>query len=805
LLKDLWHAHQSGTESPALIAVGGYGRGELNPYSDIDIMFLCRSDRERDKASPHLYALWDAGLDIGYSVRTVSECIELARTDSKVRTSLLESRLLGGDPKFYEDYLKRVSAEIFYWKIYQYIAEKIAERNAMRQKYGGSLYLREPNIKESSGGLRDFHTALWIARTRFRISSFPELVTMNVISAEQLGRFLKSRNFLWRLRNEIHYRSGRKNDHLTYDIQESAALAFHYRNSVQLLAVERLMKSYFLHARNILDFADIITERALHKHSRAWFERKRTFGSFTIIGRTLLHPADDLFRNQQEALLEAFALYQNRHVVFSDRMRQEIRDFRVGDEMRNSQKAAVIFLSILDNPDRLAETLTLMRDLKFLGKYIPEFRTIQALARHDYYHTYTVDEHILTAIRNLEQVWEGRTAALASLSLAMRSVRKRWVLLLAILLHDLGKAFRSDHERRGRVIAGNVLDRLGISDDDRDRVLFLVEHHLLMAVLSQRRELDDQKVVADFIRVVGDRENLQMLYLLTYADMSAVGPATWTNWKATLLQDLYLRSLDHFDTSGAISAVEHDRIDRVYRELIKIRIFTEAEVASFLRSMPLQYLLTASVSRITEHLRMIRRLPDENIVISHRHLPERGYTELTVCAYDAYGMFFRTVGTITAQNLSILRAQVYTARNGIMIDTFQITGPDGFMTTYEETWGAIEKELADVLTGRKQAIELHSSLYKRKVHGNINATVSFDNDTSNALTVIDITARDRIGLLYLITKTLYDLNINITSAKIVTEGVRAMDSFYVSDLLGSKITDTERLNRIRDALMKVLS
>lgn len=805
ILRDIWHAHRAETGSPALIAVGGYGRGELNPHSDIDILFLCPSDREREKASPYLYALWDAGLDIGYSVRTIPECIDLARTDNKVRTSLLESRPLAGDASFYEEYLKRLSAEVFNWKTAQYISEKIAERNAVRQKFGGSLYLREPNIKESAGGLRDFHMALWIARTRYRISSFPELVTRNIIGKEQLGCFLRSRNFLWRLRNEIHYRSGRKNDQLTYDLQESAAREFHYRDSAHLLAVERLMKSYFLHARNILDFAHIVTERALQKRGNTWFERKRAIGPFTIIGRTLLHVADDLVQKQPEVLLEAFAAYQNRHVIFSERMREVIKASRIGDEVRASQKAAAVFLSILDMPDRLAETLILMRDLKLLGKYLPEFRTIQALARHDHYHKYTVDEHILNAVRNIEEVWGGRTTEPASLSLAMRSIRKRWVLLLAILLHDLGKAYRSNHEHHGREIAGHVLDRLGVSGEDRERVLFLVEHHLLMAVLSQRRELDDQKVIADFTRIVGDRENLQMLYLLTYADMSAVGPTTWTGWKAALLQDLYLRTLDRFDTSGAMSAVEHNRVDRLYRELVKTRTFSEAEVASFLRAMPIQYLVTASVSRIMEHLRMIRRLPDESIVISHRHLPDRGYTELTVCAYDAYGMFYRTAGTIAAQNLSILRAQVYTARNGIMIDTFQITGPDGSIMTYDEGWSTVEAELADALTGRKHAAELQASLYERKVPGDICVTVSFDNATSDVLTIIDITARDRVGLLYRIAKTLYDQNINITSAKIVTEGIRAMDSFYVSDLLGGKIADADRLNRIRDALLKALS
>jgi [protein-PII] uridylyltransferase len=804
VLRELWSAGGDRTALPALIAIGGYGRGELNPRSDVDIMFLCRNGRERENAAPVLYQLWDIGLDIGHSVRTVDECIDLGRSDTKIRTSLLESRLLAGDPVFYRDYRQSMSAEVFNRRTAQFITEKIAERNAMRQKYGGSLYLREPNIKESAGGLRDIHTARWIALARFGTAAEPELLKSGVISPGQFTRFMRSRTFLWRLRNEVHYLSGRKNDELTYDLQETAARNFRFRDSAHLSSVERFMRSYFLHARTIQEFSRVIIDRSLAGRSRRWFERTRQLGSFSLRGKTLFTTQEDLFARRPEAVFEAFAIVQSHGAVLSDRLRQEIAACRTAD-VRASSAAAALFLSLLDVPDRLADTLTLMRDVKVLGRYLPEFRAVQALAPHDHYHKYTVDEHILTAIRNLEEVWRMRTPALETLSQAMRDLSRRWVLMLAVLLHDLGKAYRGSHARHGRDIAERVLLRLGVSGDDRDRILFLVENHLLMSVLSQRRELSDRKVIDDFARAVRDRENLRMLYLLTYADMSAVGPAAWTGWKAALLQDLYLRTLDHFERAGGAEDELRARVEAVRRRLEETGRFPPGEVGAFLRSMPLTYVLTASRTRMLDHLEMVRRLPAEHFIIGHRHRIERGYTELTVCAYDAYGMFYRTAATIAAQNLSIQRAQVYTARNGIMIDTFQITGDDGTITTYDEVWRTVEADLREVLTGRRQPPEAKASLYGRTMPGDVSPSVTFDNETSDALTIIDITARDRIGLLYRIARTLYDLNIDIASAKISTEGVRAMDSFYVSDLLREKIKDPDRLARIREALLKVLA
>ncbi len=791
---------------PGLIATGGYGRGELNPQSDIDIMFLCRDQADRQRAPEMLYQLWDGGLDVGYSVRTVRECVELARQDIKIRTSLIESRPIACDDPLYGSFLKAMNSDVFYWKASSFITAKVAERNATRQQYGGSVYLREPNIKEGPGGLRDIHTAFWVAFTHFRVPSLVDLIPRGILTEGQYAVFLRSRNFLWKLRNELHYLSGRKNDHLTYELQERTAKNFGYRDSTHLLAVERFMKSYFLHAKNVREFSSLVVDAALRKPPRRWFVPVRRLGPFSLVDRTLVPASEDVIPKDPVLIMQAFQIAQSRHAVLSDRLKAMVREARFGDEVRASTAAAAVFQSILDNPDILWETLTLMKDLRFLGRYIPEFRSIQSLAKHDYYHQYTVDEHILLAIRSLQDLWGGLFPALTILRDAFKSLKKRWVLMLAVLLHDLGKAYRSEHEYRGVDLAGGILARLGVAGEDRERVLFLVRNHLLMSSLSQRRELSEQKVIADFARRVHDGENLRLLYLLTYADISAVNPRAWTQWKAALLQDLYLKTMRYFDASARTGEEDQTKREAAYRRIRREAegLFSPREIDGYLAVMPEKYLLFTPTQKVIDHMGMMKALPEEKLVIGHRHNRQKGYTELTVCAYDAYGMFYRTAGTIAAKNLNILRAQVFTTKNGVMIDTFQITDADGNISTYEDAWESVKTELRAALTSQRRPPEPGLYTARKMETAASPPMVAFDNDTSDFCTIIDVAARDRVGLLYRIAKTLFDLNLDVASAKIVTEGARVMDSFYVTDLFRRKIDDSDRLSRIKEALLRVM-
>ena len=794
---------------PALLAIGGYGRAELNPHSDIDIMFLCRGDSDRHRAPEMLYRLWDTGMDVGHSVRTIEECVDLGRKDIRIRTSLMESRLIAGDVDLYNSFLSTMQSDVFFWKSSSFIQEKIAERLSTRQKFGGSIYLREPNVKEGAGGLRDIHAIFWLAAARFRITSLADLAAMGVLTSGQYAALRRSRNFLWRVRNELHYLSGRKNDHLTFDMQEHAAADFGYRSTSNLLAVERFMKTYFIHVRNISEISSLVSSAVLKRpiwrtFSSGW--RRRVEGPFMVMGRTIAPASDDIFIQDPARLLAAFEMVQSRGALFSERMKTLVREARFGDEFRRSPTAAGIFISILDRPERLFETLSLMKDLRFLGRYIPEFRVIQSLARHDYYHQYTVDEHILNAIRRIQELWDGRAAKPRSLGDALRGLRRKWPLMLSLLLHDLGKAAREGHDRYGVEIACRVLERMGIDGEGRERVVFLVKNHLLMSFISQRRELSDIKVIAGFARTVQDRENLSMLYLLTYADISSVNPTAWTQWKAALLEDLYLRTMSYLGKTGA-AELEQERLGAAVARLrgAVADAFGHREVEEFLADLPDKYILNTPVQTIVDHMEMMKRLPEERLVIKHRHHAGKGTTELTICAYDVYGMLASVAGVIAAHNLNIVRARAFTTRRGVMIDTFHVTDSDGNIMTYEDVWASIESDLRGGRTASRcipTARETHPA-HMAGASGPP-ASVEFDNETSDEFTIIDISCRDRVGLLHRIAGTLYDLNVYIASAKIATEGTRVMDSFYVSDLLGKKINDPGRIEKVRGVLLAAL-
>lgn len=808
VLRDVRGRFASPGPLPTIVAIGGYGRGELNPHSDIDIMLLCRNETERERSPEILYRLWDAGVDVGYSVRTVTECVDLGRSDVRIRTSLMESRFIDGSPDLYESFLATMRSEVFYWKSGLFIQEKIAERQAGRQRYGSSIYLRQPNIKEGVGGLRDVHTAFWVSAVRSRVSSLADLVTSGALTPDQHALFLRSRNFLWRLRNELHYLSERKNDHLTYDLQERAASDFGYRDSGDLLGVERFMKVCFLHARNIREFSNIVMDASLgRKAGAAFFSRKQSLGPFSLAGKTLMPSSEAEIVRNPASLLTAFSIMQTRQARFSDRLKQVIGDARIDETVRTSREAAAAFLSILDRPEHLFETLSEMKDLRFLGRYLPEFRAIQALAKHDYFHTYTVDEHTLIAVRNLQDLWTGIHPVHDALVEAFRRIGKRWVLLLAVLLHDLGKAYRTGHEHRGVDLAAAVMGRLGITDGDRDRVLFLVRNHLLMNRLSQSRELTDKKVIADFARRVRDRENLDLLVLLTYADVAAVSPGAWTPWRASLLLELYFATLSFLDASGGAEAEERVRISAAVERIRRVapRTVSEEEIDRFVRAMPEKYLLYTPAQKALDHLAMAGRLAAERLVIGHRHYPEKGFTDLTVCAYDAYGMLSLIAGALAAKNLNILRAQVFTTGTGVMIDSLQVTDAEGRLYDYEEAWADVEAGLRDVLTGKRRPPDPRSLPSRGRAGSGIAASIDVDNDSSDSFTIIDVTAPDRVGLLFGITRSLYDLNLDIGSAKIATEGNRVMDSFYVTDLFRRKIVDGERLEKIKGSLLAVLA
>lgn len=811
----------------ALYALGGYGRAELNPYSDIDLSLIYTHQKTREKSrlfESILYFLWDLGLTVGHSSRTPSECIELAADDITVKTSLIESRFLEGSQDVCRAFETAVSTEIIPRRIPQYTRQKIAEQHERHRKFGGSVYLREPHIKEGEGGLRDFHTALWISIVRFRANTVKELRDQGIITEREMRTFSHSLNFMLRVRNELHYLAGKRHDILSFELQEKVAADLGYRGSGHHLPVEHFMRNFYNHARHIKIFSDMIIARAMTETGRGRFpvsmagrlllgDGKKNLGEGLVaVGRTICLNEEGKadFGEDPADFMRPF--YQSCRIGYrvSDltvtMIKQRIRG--KADEFRRSPEAGKLFMQMLNCRQKVADTLSDMYDRRLLQRYLPEFGALRSLVQHDLYHKYTVDHHTLLAITKLEELRYNKYPKLEFLAELLREVKQPGLLLLGVLLHDIGKSKGRGHAATGAVMARDICGRIGLSDADTDTVVFLVEHHLVMAHLAQRRELSDRKVIRKFAEQVCTGERLRMLYLLTYADLAAVGPNVWNDWKASLLEDCYRR------TSSFLQGVAPDR---EYEEMQATRVKDEVRAAAppefapdvleeFFVNISSRYFLSASVSQILEHVSLVRRVRDEGIVVQLSPDIESGYAEISICTYDAPGLFSKVAGVLASRGLNIMGARIFTRNDGILIDTFQFGDPNAMMVD-GITFRELERDLHQVITGRMSVEKLLGRRHftPTRNHREIPSKVVIDNDTSDAFTILEVYARDRIGLLYTLTTALYRAGVYINSAKISTEIDQVLDVFYVTDIFRHKIIQEEKLEKIRKVVLEAIA
>jgi [protein-PII] uridylyltransferase len=818
-------ATEGGEREGTILALGGYGRRELHPCSDVDLMFLYRRDLH-----PHfgllveriLYALWDMGLMVGHSCRSLRECIRMARRDLTVKTSLLEARYLAGDRQLFQSFAARLEREVIGDKVSQFLRQKVEELEARYQKYGSSLYVQEPNVKESMGGLRDLHTALWMARARFRTSSLAELEQLSVIAAEEARRAEETLDFMWRLRNDLHYLYGQKNDVLSLAVQRQVAERLGYRDQGGKFGVEELMRHYFLHAKFLHRLAQKIIYRSL-VHTSGVKEimarlraREMGDGLVEMRGKIGIWPQDrerfardplNLFRVFLRALRGGYSLTQD----MQDLIHSQVES--LGEEFRRSAGAGELFLSLLREGPGLARVLRTMHECGLLGAYLPEFSRLTCLVQYDFYHKYTVDEHTFVAFDHLERLLSSPPPDLEELHRIARELERPELFKLALLLHDVGKAEGKDHVSKGSRIVSSLLSRLPLDQEERELVLFLVSNHLTMAHIAERRDLDDGRVIIDFAKKVRDLNRLKMLYLHTYLDIKAVSPVAWTEWKAALLWELYLKT--HALLARGLPEQEED-LARA-RE-VRERFLSEWDqemgstfIADHLDRMPTRYLLATAPEKIATHLRLCRELDGRSVVTHVQHFPRIGYSELTVCTRSHPGLFSDLVGVLSAHRLNILSAQIYTRSDGLAFDTFQVNTLQGMAVTNHYLWEKVQKELEAVLRGElavEDLIAAHRREHRERMGKKVLALpprVEFDNYISDSHTVIDIRAADRLGLLYLICQTLSFLGLDIGYAKITTEVDQAMDVFYVTDREGRKVVDEERLSWIRRTLEGVLS
>lgn len=811
-------------ERLALLAVGGYGRGELAPHSDVDLLFL-----HPYKVTPHteklveflLYKLWDMGLKVGQATRSIDDCIRLSKDDCAVATSLLEARFLWGDRGLMNDLAERFQQEVRGNRHVGFVEAKLKERDDRHRRTGDSRYMLEPNVKEGKGGLRDLHTLFWLGRFLYRIDSVDDFVRHEVLTSGALKKFMKARRFLWTVRCHVHYLTGREEERLTYDLQPDIAKRMGYRDRISALAVERFMKHYYLYAKEVGALTLIFCAALEERHRQRFRFRLDRFGfgqrqvEDMIIQSGRIAPAeDDLFERDPVAMLRMFHLAQERQVnVHPEALRAVTQNLhRIGRGVRGNAEANRIFLAILTSPTDPEKTLRRMNEAGLLGRFIPEFGRVVALMEHSLYHTYTVDEHTIQAIGELHEVEIGELSDELPLSTGLiPNVLSRGELYLALFFHDLGKGRDEHHSQVGAELVVQAGPRLGLSQDQIETVSWLVRHHLLFSTTAFRRDLDDPKTIADFAEIVQSPERLRLLLLLTVADIRAVGPNVWNGWKGQLLRTLYHETLALIQGAevGPLRQARVDAAKEAFKEAVDD--WDEAKLTFYLERHDPRYWTSFDTPAHLRHLQIVRRAEQAKAPLELDFYIDRfrSRTELVIYTADHSGLFMKIAGALAVAGASIVDARIFTTADGMAIDSFGIQNAEDKSAVDDDTRltrirNQIEKAMAgEVRLDRK--LSKRRSLPERTEVFAVEPRVLINNEASRTHTVLEVNGRDRPGLLYDVTKALNDLGIIISSAHITTYGERVVDVFYVKDVFGHKVRQSSKMQQVQRHMVNVLT
>ncbi|HEX5321582.1 MAG TPA: [protein-PII] uridylyltransferase [Stellaceae bacterium] len=816
-------ANPTSGEKLAVVAVGGYGRGELAPYSDIDLLFLLPY-----KQTPHteqvveylLYMLWDLGLKVGQSTRSVAECLRYAKQDLTIRTALLESRYVWGEQPLYADLRQRFDGEIVKGTAAEFVEQKLAERDARHHRVGDSRYQLEPNIKEGKGGLRDLHTLFWIAKYAYRVDDIAKLVERNVLSEEEARRFERDQSFMWTVRCHLHYLAGRPEERLTFDMQTEIGRRMGYADRPGSRGVERFMRHYFLIAKDVGDLTRIFCAILQIDHEKRrrlswlrWGSARRDFEGFVLDGGRLAIPSDDFFARDPVALLRLFRVAQLHEIDIHPRALLAVtKSLRLIDaRLREDAEANRLFLEILTSPKDPATALRRMNEAGVFGKFIPDFGRVIAQMQYDMYHHYTVDEHTLFAIGILHDIETGTLKdELPVASAIMPTVVSRRALYLATLLHDIAKGRGGDHSELGEQIALKLGPRLGLTDEETETVAWLVRWHLLMSSTAFKRDIGDPQTIQNFVERVQSPERLKLLLILTCADIRAVGPKVWNGWKAALLRELYHSTLDTI--SGGLTAEARDSRVAGAQEAARALLpeFTDDEFAAYAgRGYPF-YWLSLDAETHARHARLVRgaEASGKPVTVEQRVDERRAVTEITLYTADHAGLFSRIAGALAVSGANIVDAKIVTMTNGMALDTFWIQDPEGGPFSRRDKLAKLGQVFENVLTGDlkpHRELDRPPPIPSRTHVFTVPPRVLVDNQASRSHTVIEVNGRDRPGLLYELTRELTRLNLQVSSAKISTYGEKVVDVFYVKNLFGHKVEHPAKLDEIRTTLETVLA
>lgn len=821
LIHDIAVGHQYPVNNPSagerisVMAVGGYGRGEMAPHSDVDIAFITpfkQTSWTEQAIEAMLYWLWDLGFKVGQSSRSIDEMVRMANQDLSIRTALLEGRYVWGDTDVYEEAKLRFYADVVAGTQNSFVSEKLAERDARHIRMGDSRYVVEPNVKEGKGGLRDLQTLYWIGKYIHRVSSAEELVNVELLTAAEFIRFRKAANFLWAVRCHMHDITGRCEDRLTFDLQPEIARRMRFADRTGKSAVERFMQYYFLNAKVVGNLTGVFLAHLDETHNAgvrrfipSIIRRPKKLKGFTLDRGRLALPDEDFFEEDPVRLIEIFQLADKHELeIHPMAMRAARRDAKlITNKIRKDRRANSLFLDVLCSPRDPELVLRWMNEASIFGRFIPDFGRVVAQMQFDMYHHYTVDEHSIRAIGLLAKIGSSNLVDDHPNSTeTMKKLQNRRVLFVATLLHDIAKGRGGDHSVLGAEVAMKLCPRLGLQPHETELVAWLVRHHLLMSAMAFKRDLSDFKTIQDFVSQVKSIERLRLLTVLTVVDIRAVGPGVWNSWKRQLLTDL-------FEASEEMLRLGHKQRGRGERIAAKKATLEAAfklpktKFAKLVKRLPDSFWIAESDDVIEQNARLMITAGDDNLAISAEAYPDRGATLVTIYAADHPGLFFRIAGGIHVAGGNIIDARIHTTRDGMALDNFLVQDQNGAPFSERNQLDRLKVAVGDALANRSKLstkLDARPLSHSRAGAFKITPVAMVDNDASNRFTVIEVNAQDRPALLNELAYALFESKVTVHSAHIATYGERAVDTFYITDLLGAKIESVARLNNLKKKL-----
>ena len=806
-------------EKLSIISVGGYGRREMAPFSDVDLLFLTpykMAPWSENVIETVLYLLWDLKLKVGHSSRSIKDCLRLGSDDYTIRTAMLEHRFVCGDINLASQLNEKLWKNLFSGTAKDFISAKLKERENRHEKHG-QRYMVEPNVKEGKGGLRDLQSLYWIAKYVYQTQNISDLVDLNVFRSDEYLQFEQAEEFLWAVRCQMHHLADRAIEQLSFDLQVEVASAMGYHDSRDQRAVEIFMQDYFRHATRVGDLTRIFLTslEAVHAKDEPLLERifkrkPKIDNDYIVIHNRLAIKSEKEFLTNPINLLKLFSeALRTGLLIHPNAMRLVSANLAmVNNEFRASTEAQQIFLELLlkhGNPER---ALRRMNELGFLAKFIPEFEPIVAMMQFNMYHSYTVDEHTIQCLKTLAQIEKGELVEeLPIASSILKDGVNRKVIYIALLLHDIGKGRSDDHSILGAKIAKQVSPRLGLNKQETETVEWLVRYHLLMSDMAQKRDISDPRTVRDFAKAVQSVKRLNLLTVLTVCDVRSVGPDTWNNWKATLIRQLYAETKAILE-QGAEALNRENRMTEAKKALReKLSEWDNKDIKIETGRHYPPYWQGFQVDAQFAFAKLLRNLRADEIKIELTPDTDRDATRICFALSDHPGIFSRLAGALALVGANVVDARSYTSKDGFATAAFWIQDGDGSpynQARFSRLRRMIEKTLSgEVIT--REAIKERDKFKKREKAFKVPTSITFDNEGSEIYTIIEVDTRDRPGLLFDLTRTLANMNVYIASAVIATYGEQVVDSFYVKDMFGLKFHSESKQKKLEQNLRQAIT